>query len=123
MCGTSPAAIRPREAPCEGYPGLALLCAAMASASPPTPRLPRWRTPRTCRLEALPCRYGRLCVDHYRPNLRRPPTSDPDPSAYAKKFAGTYVHPTISGGIGHNLPQEAPRVLAQAVVDVDGSLA
>src|SRR5919108_2794611 len=42
----------------------------------------------------------------------------PDPSAYAKKFSGKYSHRTIKGGIGHNLPQEAPRAFAQAVVDV-----
>ena len=44
----------------------------------------------------------------------------PDPSSYAKKFSGKYAHRTISGGIGHNLPQEAPQAFAQAVVDVDG---
>src|SRR6202158_3861861 len=43
-----------------------------------------------------------------------------DPSAYAKKFAGKYSHRTIEGGIGHNLPQEAPQAFAQALVDVDG---
>lgn len=43
----------------------------------------------------------------------------PDPSTYAKKFTGKYAHRTISGGIGHNLPQEAPQAFAQAVVDVD----
>jgi pimeloyl-ACP methyl ester carboxylesterase len=43
-----------------------------------------------------------------------------DPSAYAKKFSGKYTHRTITGGIGHNLPQEAPQAFAQAVVDVDG---
>jgi pimeloyl-ACP methyl ester carboxylesterase len=43
-----------------------------------------------------------------------------DASAYAKKFSGKYSHRTISGGIGHNLPQEAPQAFAQAVVDVDG---
>jgi len=43
----------------------------------------------------------------------------PPPSAYAKKFAGKYAHRTIKGGIGHNLPQEAPRAFAQAVIDVD----
>jgi pimeloyl-ACP methyl ester carboxylesterase len=43
----------------------------------------------------------------------------PDPSAYAKKFSGTYSHRTIEGGIGHNLPQEAPEAFAQAVVDAD----
>jgi pimeloyl-ACP methyl ester carboxylesterase len=42
-----------------------------------------------------------------------------DPSAYAKKFSGKYEHRTISGGIGHNLPQEAPQAFAQAVIDVD----
>jgi pimeloyl-ACP methyl ester carboxylesterase len=44
----------------------------------------------------------------------------PEPSAYAKKFSGRYEHRTITGGIGHNLPQEAPQAFAQAVVDVDG---
>jgi pimeloyl-ACP methyl ester carboxylesterase len=43
-----------------------------------------------------------------------------DPSAYAKKFSGKYTHRTITGGIGHNLAQEAPQAFAQAVVDVDG---
>jgi pimeloyl-ACP methyl ester carboxylesterase len=42
-----------------------------------------------------------------------------DPSAYASKFTGKYSHRTITGGIGHNLPQEAPQAFAQAVVDVD----
>ena len=42
----------------------------------------------------------------------------PDPSAYAKKFTGGYEHRLLSGGIGHNLPQEAPREFAQAIVDV-----
>jgi pimeloyl-ACP methyl ester carboxylesterase len=43
----------------------------------------------------------------------------PDPSAYAGKFSGTYSHRTIEGGIGHNLPQEAPEAFALAVIDVD----
>src|SRR5262245_8130277 len=43
----------------------------------------------------------------------------PDPSAYAKKFSGKYAHRLITGGIGHNLPQEAPRAFAEAVVEVD----
>jgi pimeloyl-ACP methyl ester carboxylesterase len=43
----------------------------------------------------------------------------PDPSAYAKKFSGRYEHRLIKGGIGHNLPQEAPQAFSQAVVDVD----
>ena len=42
----------------------------------------------------------------------------PDPAAYAKKFSGKYEHRTIDGGIGHNLPQEAPQAFAQAVLDV-----
>ncbi len=42
----------------------------------------------------------------------------PDPSAYARKFSGKYEHRLIKGGIGHNLPQEAPQAFAQAVVDV-----
>ena len=43
----------------------------------------------------------------------------PQPSAYAAKFTGRYSHRTLEGGIGHNLPQEAPEAFAQAVVDVD----
>jgi pimeloyl-ACP methyl ester carboxylesterase len=43
-----------------------------------------------------------------------------DASAYATKFSGKYEHRVIEGGVGHNLPQEAPRAFAQAVVDVDG---
>ena len=42
----------------------------------------------------------------------------PDPSTYAKKFSGKYEHRLIKGGIGHNLPQEAPRDFAEAVIDV-----
>jgi hypothetical protein len=42
----------------------------------------------------------------------------PEPSSYAKKFSGKYEHRTIKGGIGHNLPQEAPQAFAEAVVDV-----
>jgi len=43
----------------------------------------------------------------------------PEPSSYAKKFSGKYEHRTITGGIGHNLPQEAPQAFAKAIVDVD----
>ena len=39
---------------------------------------------------------------------------------YAKKFSGPYAHRVVGGGIGHNLPQEAPRAFADAVLDVDG---
>ncbi len=42
----------------------------------------------------------------------------PEASAYAKKFSGKYSHRVITGGIGHNLPQEAPHAFAEAVVDV-----
>jgi len=42
----------------------------------------------------------------------------PDPAVYAKKFTGKYEHRTITGGIGHNLPQEAPLAFARAVIDV-----
>lgn len=42
-----------------------------------------------------------------------------EPAAYAKKFSGKYEHRLIEGGIGHNLPQEAPQPFAQAVIDVD----
>jgi pimeloyl-ACP methyl ester carboxylesterase len=42
----------------------------------------------------------------------------PPPNAYAGKFTGKYEHRTISGGIGHNLPQEAPEAFAKAVLDV-----
>ena len=43
----------------------------------------------------------------------------PDPSVYAKKFSGKYSHRVIKGGVGHNLPQEAPQAFADAVVEVD----
>ena len=42
-----------------------------------------------------------------------------DASAYASKFSGRYAHRVITGGIGHNLPQEAPQAFAQAIIDVD----
>jgi len=42
-----------------------------------------------------------------------------DAAAYAKKFSGKYSHRVVTGGIGHNLPQEAPQAFAQAVIDVD----
>jgi pimeloyl-ACP methyl ester carboxylesterase len=43
-----------------------------------------------------------------------------DAGSYAKKFSGKYVHKVINGGIGHNLPQEAPKAFADAVVEADG---
>jgi pimeloyl-ACP methyl ester carboxylesterase len=42
----------------------------------------------------------------------------PEPSAYAKKFTGRYANRIIKGGVGHNLPQEAPRAFAEAVINV-----
>ena len=44
----------------------------------------------------------------------------PDSSSYAHKFSGKYAHRIIGGGVGHNLPQEAPQAFAEAVVEVDG---
>lgn len=44
----------------------------------------------------------------------------PDPKVYAAKFTGRYEHRHVTGGIGHNLPQEAPRAFARAVLDVAG---
>jgi pimeloyl-ACP methyl ester carboxylesterase len=43
----------------------------------------------------------------------------PEPDTYAKKFSAKYSHRTITGGIGHNLPQEAPQAFAEAVIEVD----
>ncbi|MES5483904.1 alpha/beta hydrolase [Bradyrhizobium sp. INPA03-11B] len=42
----------------------------------------------------------------------------PEPAAYAKKFSGHYEHRQLPGGIGHNLPQEAPQAFVQAIIDV-----
>ena len=42
----------------------------------------------------------------------------PEPALYAKKFSGKYAHRVIKGGIGHNLPQEAPQAFVEAIVDV-----
>ena len=44
----------------------------------------------------------------------------PEPTAYTTKFVGPYSHRTIEGGIGHNLPQEAPAAFAEAVLEVGG---
>ena len=43
----------------------------------------------------------------------------PDASSYATKFSGKYLHRVITGGIGHNLPQEASKAFADAVVEAD----
>jgi len=42
----------------------------------------------------------------------------PEPASYARKFSGKYAHRLITGGIGHNLPQEAPEAFASSIVDV-----
>jgi pimeloyl-ACP methyl ester carboxylesterase len=44
----------------------------------------------------------------------------PDATSYANKFSGSYTHRLVEGGIGHNLPQEAPREFAEAIMEVDG---
>jgi pimeloyl-ACP methyl ester carboxylesterase len=44
----------------------------------------------------------------------------PDANSYAKKFSGRYSHRVINGGVGHNLPQEAPQEFARAIIEVDG---
>jgi len=44
----------------------------------------------------------------------------PNASTYARKFSGRYSHRVLNGGVGHNLPQEAPQEFAKAVIEVDG---
>ena len=44
----------------------------------------------------------------------------PEAAGYRAKFTGAYAHRVISGGVGHNLPQEAPRAFAEAVIEVHG---
>jgi pimeloyl-ACP methyl ester carboxylesterase len=44
----------------------------------------------------------------------------PDSNVYAKKFSGKYSHRLLTGGIGHNLPQEAPEAFANAIIEVNG---
>lgn len=48
--------------------------------------------------------------------------SETKASTYANKFSGRYEHRAIKGGVGHNLPQEAPQAFAKAIVEVDGFL-
>ncbi len=43
----------------------------------------------------------------------------PAPADYAKHFTGKYIHHTLKGGIGHNLPQEAPQAFADAIIEAD----
>jgi len=44
----------------------------------------------------------------------------PDSAAYRDRFSGKYEYRLVTGGVGHNIPQEAPQAFAQAVIDVDG---
>jgi len=44
----------------------------------------------------------------------------PDSSVYGKKFSGWYRHKLVEGGIGHNLPQEAPKAFADAIIEIEG---
>ena len=44
----------------------------------------------------------------------------PEPASYRNKFSGKYTHRTLKGGIGHNLPQEAPQAFADAIFEADG---
>jgi pimeloyl-ACP methyl ester carboxylesterase len=43
----------------------------------------------------------------------------PEPAAYAARFTGKYAHRTLTGGIGHNLPQEAPLEFVRAIKEAD----
>ncbi len=43
----------------------------------------------------------------------------PEPASYAKQFSGMYAHRLVTGGVGHNLPQEAPLEFARAIIDAD----
>ena len=44
----------------------------------------------------------------------------PDPASYSKQFSGPYTHRLVTGGVGHNLPQEAPKAFADAIIEVGG---
>jgi hypothetical protein len=44
----------------------------------------------------------------------------PEPSVYTSKFKGKYTHRNVGGGVGHNLPLEAPQAFVDAIVEVDG---
>ena len=43
----------------------------------------------------------------------------PGSTTYARKFSGRYMHRLLQGGVGHNVPQEAPQAFAAAVIDAD----
>jgi pimeloyl-ACP methyl ester carboxylesterase len=85
-------------------------------------RTERFATASRRRSRAMPS----ICSTRSGSSMRRSPASTgeraphPDPSAYAGKFSGTYSHRTIEGGVGHNLPQEAPAAFADAVLAAGG---
>lgn len=83
----------------------------------------RWRlslAPGEARYDALEARLARFPVISV-PTITMEGDANgaphPDPAVYAKKFSGPYAHRLLAGGIGHNLPQEAPQAFARAVVD------
>ena len=49
-----------------------------------------------------------------------PVAHHPAASACTMKFSRAYSHRAIAGGIGHNLPQEAPEAFADAVLQAGG---
>ena len=68
-------------------------------------------------LEQRLAQAGDRRADHH-PGRRRQWRPASDPGSYAEKFAGAYSHRTIEGGVGHNLPKEAPEAFANAVIEV-----
>ena len=85
----------------------------------------RWRLeleagePQYDRLEAVLARAPIISVPAVTLQGDADGAPHPDSRVYAKKFSGPYVHRFVTGGVGHNLPQEAPRAFADAVIDVD----
>jgi hypothetical protein len=55
-----------------------------------------------------------------RPRLRTHRSVHLDPNAYANKLSSKYANRIITGGVGHNLPQEAPEAFAKAIIEVEG---
>ncbi|ONG45087.1 alpha/beta hydrolase [Pseudoroseomonas deserti] len=85
----------------------------------------RWRLglaegePRHDALEARLATFPRIGVPSITLEGDANGAPHPDPAAYAAKFTGRYAHRLLTGGIGHNLPQEAPQAFAQAIIDAD----
>jgi pimeloyl-ACP methyl ester carboxylesterase len=84
----------------------------------------RWRlslAPGEARYDALEARLARFPVISV-PTITMESDANgaphPDPAVYGKKFSGPYAHRHVTGGIGHNLPQEAPQAFARAVIDI-----